>query len=143
MSDGRSASLGRTVRGHWADGVLPMGGWSVNRNRTTRCTLQHTDGPYLVHRWSASNWCRADGPRRPGGRSAKLQSTKQLAKQIEMKTLKNTRRTRRTLGQLAPRGLSALTRRTFRQVRTGAGTATREQTREHPTTILPWISQTA
>jgi hypothetical protein len=51
-----------------------------------------------------------------------------------MKTLKNTRRTRIIVGQLAPRGLSAPTRRTVRQVRTDAGTADREQERELPNT---------
>jgi hypothetical protein len=65
----RSASLGRTVRGHWADGLLPTGGRSVNYNRTTRRALQHTNGPYLVHgRLQATGAARtvrdvqADGP---------------------------------------------------------------------------------
>jgi hypothetical protein len=55
-------------------------------------------------------------------------------KWIERKTRKKSRRTRRTPSQPAPRGLSAPTRRTVRQVRTDTGTAGREQEREHPTT---------
>jgi hypothetical protein len=78
----------------------------------------------------------------PRGRSAASEwtvrqtphSQKQLAKRIEMKTLKNTRRTRRTLGQLAPHGLSVPTRRTIRQVRIDAGAAGREQKRKLSTT---------
>jgi hypothetical protein len=62
---------GRTVRDHWADGPQPTGGRSVNHNRTSRQAPKHADGLYLVHGRSASNWCRADGPRRPGGQSAK------------------------------------------------------------------------
>jgi hypothetical protein len=62
---------GRTVCGHRADGPQPTGGRSVNPNRTSRQVPKHTDGPYLVHGRSAINWCRADGTRRPGGRSAK------------------------------------------------------------------------
>jgi hypothetical protein len=49
VPSGRSGSLGRTVRGHWADGPLPTGRRSVNCNRTIRHALQHADGPYLVH----------------------------------------------------------------------------------------------
>jgi hypothetical protein len=69
-------SAGRTVREPGADGPLPTGGRSANRNRMTKRALQHADGPCLVHGQSASNWCCADGPRRPGRRSAKLQPAK-------------------------------------------------------------------
>jgi hypothetical protein len=62
-------SAGRTVREPGADGPLPMGGPSVDRNRTTRRAPQHADGPYQVLGRSASNWCRTDGPRPLGGRS--------------------------------------------------------------------------
>jgi hypothetical protein len=68
---GRSASLWQTVCGHRADSPLPTGGRSVSFNKRTRRALQHAYGPYLVHGQSASNWCRADGPRRPGGWSTK------------------------------------------------------------------------
>jgi hypothetical protein len=64
-------TLGWTVCGHRADGPQPTGGRSVNTNRTSRQAPKHADGPYLVHGRFASNWCRADGPRRPDGRSAK------------------------------------------------------------------------
>jgi hypothetical protein len=64
-------TLGRTVRGHRADGPLPTGGRSVNHNRMTKQAHWITDGPYPILGRSASNWCRADSPRRPGGRSAK------------------------------------------------------------------------
>jgi hypothetical protein len=57
----------RTVRDPGADGPLPTGGRSVNRNRTTRRAPNRADGPYLVLGRSASNSCRADGPRPLGG----------------------------------------------------------------------------
>jgi hypothetical protein len=62
-------SAGRTVREPGADSPLPTGGRSVNRNRTTRRAPQHADGPYLVPVRSASNSCRAESPRSPGGQS--------------------------------------------------------------------------
>jgi hypothetical protein len=55
-------------------------------------------------------------------------------KWIERKTRKNSQRTRRTPGQLAPRGLSTPTRWTVRQVRTDVGTVDREQECELSTT---------
>jgi hypothetical protein len=58
-----------TVRGHRADGPLPTGGWSVNRNKTSRQAPNRAHGPYLVLGRSASNSCRADGLRPLGGRS--------------------------------------------------------------------------
>jgi hypothetical protein len=68
---GQSADTGRMVREPGADSPRTLGRRSVNCNITTRHALQHADGPYLVHGQTASNWCRADGPRHPGGRSAK------------------------------------------------------------------------
>jgi hypothetical protein len=59
----------RTVRGQRGDGPLPTGGRSVNHNRTTKQAHRNADGPYLVLGRSASNWCRADSPRSPGGQS--------------------------------------------------------------------------
>jgi hypothetical protein len=59
----------RTVREPGADGPLPTGGRSNKHNRTTKQAHQKADGPYLVLRRSASNWCRVDGPRPLGGRS--------------------------------------------------------------------------
>jgi hypothetical protein len=68
---GQSAAPGRTVRGHHADGPRPTGDYPLNTNRTTQLAPRHADGPYHVLGRSASNSCRADSPRRPGGRSAK------------------------------------------------------------------------
>jgi hypothetical protein len=59
---------------------------------------------------------------------------KPLANRIKTTALKNTRRTRRKPGQNPPRGRSAPTTRTVREVRTGAEIAARKPTREHPTT---------
>jgi hypothetical protein len=53
------------------DGTRPTADCPLNTNRTTQPAPQHADGPYHVLGRSASNSCRADSPRRPGGRSAK------------------------------------------------------------------------
>jgi hypothetical protein len=133
------ASLGRTVRGHWADGPLPMGGWSVNCNRTPRRALQHTDGPNLVHRRSASNWCRADGPRCLGGRSAKYLPAKNNWPTRSKQKRSRTQRTRRTPGRTSPCGQSACYPRTIHQAREQQPEPETENTKAH---IRPWISQT-
>jgi hypothetical protein len=73
---GRSAALGRTVRDHHADGPRQTADGPLNTNRTTQPAPPHTDGPYHVLGRSASNSCRADCPRCPGGLSAKPLSTK-------------------------------------------------------------------
>jgi hypothetical protein len=59
------------VRGHRPDGPLPTGRRSVNHNRTTKQAHRNADYPYLILGRSASNLCRTDSSRRPGGRSAK------------------------------------------------------------------------
>jgi hypothetical protein len=135
----RSASLGRTVRGHWADGPLPTGGWSVKCNRTPRRALQHTDGPNLVHRRSASNWCRADGPRCLGGRSAKYLPAKNNWPTRSKQKRSRTQRTRRTPGRTSPCGQSACYPRTIHQAREQQPEPETENTKAH---IRPWISQT-
>jgi hypothetical protein len=61
----------RTVRDPGADGPLPTGGRSVNHNRTTKQAHRNANGLYLVLGRTASNWCHAVNPRRPGGWSAK------------------------------------------------------------------------
>jgi hypothetical protein len=68
---GRSAITVRMARDHRADGPRPTADCPLNTNRTTQPAPRHADGPYHVLGWSASNSCRADSPRRPGGRSAK------------------------------------------------------------------------
>jgi hypothetical protein len=50
-----------------ADGPQTWGGQPGGTGPTVR--YPWADGPYLIHGWSASNWCHADSPRRPGGRS--------------------------------------------------------------------------
>jgi hypothetical protein len=54
------------------DSPRPLGGRSVERNRTTSSAPQNLDGPYPTRGLSEGNSCRADGPRPLGGRSAKL-----------------------------------------------------------------------
>jgi hypothetical protein len=77
----RSKGLSSSAR-HQVDSPRPWGGRSathgrsVNHNRMTKQAHRNADGPYLIHGWSVSNGCRADGLRRPGGRSAKLQPAK-------------------------------------------------------------------
>jgi hypothetical protein len=67
----------RTVRDPGADHPLPTGGWSINRNRTTRRAPNHADGPYLVLGPRATRAVRtvrdrwANGPRPLRGRSDK------------------------------------------------------------------------
>jgi hypothetical protein len=62
---------GRTVRDRHADRPHHTADGPLNTNRMTQPAPRHTDGPYHVLGRSASNLCRADSPRRPGGRSAK------------------------------------------------------------------------
>jgi hypothetical protein len=66
----------RTVRGHRADGLRPTADGPLNTDRTTQPAPLHADGLCHVLGRSASNSCRADCPRRPGGLSAKPLSTK-------------------------------------------------------------------
>jgi hypothetical protein len=113
---------GAEVRDPGENGPLPTGGRSVNRNKTARRAPNHADGPYLVLGWSASNSCRADSPVSRGRSATPTRTVRQTpsgqnqtAKRIKTKTLKNTRQSRRTLGQKAPRRLSAAYRRTVRQ----------------------------
>jgi hypothetical protein len=68
---GQSATLGRTVRGHCADGPRPTADCPLNTNRMTQPVPRHADGPYHTLGWSTSNSCRADSPRRPGRQSTK------------------------------------------------------------------------
>jgi hypothetical protein len=68
---GQSAALGRTVRGHRADGPRPTVDSPLNMNRTTQPAPRHADGSYHVLGRSASNSCRANSPGHPGGRSTK------------------------------------------------------------------------
>jgi hypothetical protein len=130
-------STRRTVRKHRADRPRGLGGLSAgcgrpfeNNSRTTSTTPSITDrppstrGPFTPHGLSGLS-SRTD--------RQTLCNQKHTAKRIEMNALKNTRRTRRTPGQLPPRGLSAPTRLTVRHVRTDAGTAGREQERKLPT----------
>jgi hypothetical protein len=102
------------------------------------CTSAH--GQLMGH----PNWAGCDSPRtvRPT-QTVRHSSTDHLrtscntnppTKWIERKARKNTRRKRRTLGQLGPRGLSTPTRRTVRHVRIDAGTTARGQSCKHPTT---------
>jgi hypothetical protein len=91
------------------------------------------DGPQATHAARTVHLLQADSLQN-------LSQQKQLAKRIEMKAIKNTRRTRRTHGWKAPRGQSAYLPRTVRQ--------SREQQPEPETAstqapIRPRISQTA
>jgi hypothetical protein len=135
-SPGRqSAALGRTVRGHRADGQRPMADCPLNTNRTTQPAPRHTDGLYHVIGRSASNSCCADIPRRPGGRSTKHLPTKnRWPTGLKRRRSRTHEEHKEHLGQKAPRGQSAPTTRTVREVRTDAGAAARDPTREHPTT---------
>jgi hypothetical protein len=80
----------RTVREDRADSPRPSGGRSVKRNRTTSSAPRNSDGPYPTRGRSAAI-----------GRTVRQTPSgqKQLDKRIEMKTLKNTSRTRITLGE--------------------------------------------
>jgi hypothetical protein len=64
-------ALGWTVRGRRADGPRPTTDCPLNTNKMTQPAPRHADGPYHILGRSASNSCRADSPRRLGGRSAK------------------------------------------------------------------------
>jgi hypothetical protein len=77
-SKGLSNSVQAQVNGlRWPGGLSPWGRWTVRggrsekANRTSGSTPWKTYGLHLVLGRSASNSCRADGPRRLGGRSAK------------------------------------------------------------------------
>jgi hypothetical protein len=68
----------RTVRSLGADGPrspcgrsATHGGLSVKHEQKTQPAPRHADDPYHVLGRSASYSCRADSPRRPGGRPAK------------------------------------------------------------------------
>jgi hypothetical protein len=127
--------LGRTVRGYHADGPRPTADSPLNTNRTTQPAPRRADGPYHVLGRSASNSCCADSPRRPGGRSAKQLPTKNRWPTGSKRRRSRTREEHEEhLGQKPPRGQSAPTTCTVREVRTDAGVAAREPTREHPTT---------
>jgi hypothetical protein len=116
-----------------ADGPRAPGGLSVTLEQTVRKLQQN------LQKCTSNNGLSVLGTRTVCeqlvlcGRSAMPRRTvcqtppcqKQLAKRIKTKALKNTRRTQRTPGQLAPRRLFAPTRRTVCQVRTDAGTAGR------------------
>jgi hypothetical protein len=69
---GQSAETGRTVRVVRADGPRVTDGRSEKGSRPSSSAPRIMDSLCPVLRRSASNWCRADGPRRPGGQSAKL-----------------------------------------------------------------------
>jgi hypothetical protein len=125
----------RTVRGHRADGPRPTADGPLNTNRTTQPTPLRADGSYHALRRSASNSCRADYPRRPGGLSAKQLSTKSHWPTESKRRRSRTRGEHEEhLGQKPPRGLSAPTTRTVHEVQIGAGTTAQKPTREHPTT---------
>jgi hypothetical protein len=62
----------RTVRGDRADGLRVTDGRSEKESRPSSSAPQITDNPRPALERSASNRCRTDGPRRPGGQSAKL-----------------------------------------------------------------------
>jgi hypothetical protein len=67
----RSKGLSSSAR-HQADGPRVTDGRSEKESRPSSSAPRITDGPRPILGWSASNWCRGDGPRRPGGQSAKL-----------------------------------------------------------------------
>jgi hypothetical protein len=130
----------RTVRGPRADGPCHMAEGPLNANRTTQPAPPHADGPYHVLERSASNSCRADCLRRPGGLSAKPLSTKSYWPTGSKRRRSRTHEEHEEhLGQNAPRGLSAPSSRTVRHVRKQQPESQLESTLPP---ILPWISQT-
>jgi hypothetical protein len=132
----------RTVRGHLADCPRAPRGWSatddgrsVKHKQNDPTNTSSLDGPCHVLRWSASNSCSADCPRRPGGLSAKPLPTRSHWPTGSKQRCSRTRKEHEEhLGKNPSRGLSAPTTWTVREVQTGAGTAARKPTREHPTT---------
>jgi hypothetical protein len=119
---------------------MSCGGLFEKRSRTSSTTPSIMDHPRWARKLSAPPWTvRHSSTDRPRTSCNKNPPTKW----IERKTRKNSRRTRRTPSQPAPRGLSMPTRQTFHQVRTDAGIAGERKNVNSPPPILPWISQTA
>jgi hypothetical protein len=121
----------RKVRDPGADGPRSPCGrsavtadFSLKTNRTTQLAPRHVDGSYHILGRSASNSCRADSPRSPGGRSAKHLFTKNCwPTGSKRRCLRTHEEHEEHLGQKAPRGQSAPTTWTVREVRTDAGAA--------------------
>jgi hypothetical protein len=135
----RSAVTGRTVRYPRADG--PLIATERPEEHPTMRTV-HTwssDGPRATHAERTVRDLWADSPALTRTVRQTPSGQNQMAKRIETKTLKNTRRTRRTLGQKALCGLSAAYRRTVRQDRTEQ---LELQTASTTSPTRPWISQT-
>jgi hypothetical protein len=139
---------GRTVRGHHANGPRHTADCPLNTNRTTQPAPCHADGPYHVLGRSASNSCRAESPRRPGGRSAKHLPTKNRwptgskrrrsrtrEEHLGQKGSTRTVRTHHADSPHPPRGQSVRCERTRDQ-------QPESQLESTLPPILPWISQT-
>jgi hypothetical protein len=131
--------------------------WGV-RSTVTGWTVRYprADGPLIATERPASTQARGRSVPRPRtvreqlvprGRSATSRRTvdqtppdqKQLANRIEMKTLKNVRRTLRTPGRTAPREQSACYPQMVRQAREHQPEPETANTKAH---IRPWIFQT-
>jgi hypothetical protein len=108
---GRSARTGQTVHDPRMDGLLNATGPRAAHPETQTVRTLHPDCLRATRTARTVRGLCADGPPNPS-------SQKLLAKRIETKTLKNTRRTRRTPGQKAPRGLSTTYKWTVHQART-------------------------
>jgi hypothetical protein len=134
--------------------VLDPGAYGPQSGLTVR--YPRADGPLIATERPASTQARGRSVPRPRtvreqlvprGRSATSRRTvdqtppdqKQLANRIEMKTLKNVRRTLRTPGRTAPREQSACYPQMVRQAREHQPEPETANTKAH---IRPWIFQT-
>jgi hypothetical protein len=114
----------KRVREPGADSPRTLGGRSATHGRMVRSLQQNdptctpTRGLFVPHPRMVREQLVSCGRSATSRRTVHQTPTSQklLANRIETKALKNTRRTRRTLGQLAPRRWSAPTRRTIRRV---------------------------
>jgi hypothetical protein len=132
----------RTVRGHLADcprsprgRSATHGGLSV-KHKQNEPTSTSTRGRSVPRPQTVREQLVPRGQSVTSGRTVRQTPShkKPLANQIEMKALKKREEHKEHLGQKAPREQPAPTTRTVHEVRTNAGAATREPTREHPTT---------
>jgi hypothetical protein len=133
-----------TVRMVRADGPRVMDGRSEKESQPSRSAPRITDSPHPILGRSATNWCHADGPRRPGGQSTKLLP----ARNSWPNGLK--RRRSRTHDEYEehqanwlhavclrlPGGLSSRCEQTLEQ-------QAESKNANSPPPILPWISQMA
>jgi hypothetical protein len=132
---GRSARTGGTVCDPRADGLLNATGTPPAHPETQTVRTLHVDCPRATRATRTVRGLWADSPPNP----SRLETAGQTD---QNKDAEEHTTTRRTLGQLAPHGLSTPTRQTVRR----CGQAREQQPKSKPAStqppILPWISQT-